>query len=72
MSTGPVIVDCARIAHADVRAIDRLARAGLAARRAGFEMRLRNASRPLLELICLAGLDGVLRVEVRRQSEEWE
>jgi hypothetical protein len=72
MSTTPVIVDCARIPDADMRTIDRLARAQLAARRAGFEMRLRDASRALLELIWLAGLDGVLRVEVRRQPEKRE
>ena len=72
MATEPVIVDCACMARPDLAAIDWLARKQLEARRCGREVCLRNASLPLLELIWLAGLDGSLRVEVKRKSEERE
>ncbi len=59
-------------AAADVETLDALARLQLAARRAGLELRLRRAAPELAELIAFAGLDAVLRVEVRRQPEERE
>jgi hypothetical protein len=59
-------------AAADVETLDALARLQLAARRAGLELRLRHASPELTDLIAFAGLDAVLRVEVRRQTEERE
>ena len=72
MSTETVIVDCARIRSPALAAIDRIARTTLAARRCGCEVELRNANGALLELICFAGLDGSLRVEVKRQPKEWK
>ena len=61
-----------RSLRADVAAIDALARLQLAARQAGFELRLLHASAELTCLIDLTGLAGVLRVEPGRQPEERE
>ncbi len=44
----------------DAVTVDALARLQLAARRRGCEVRLRNASTPLLELVGLMGLSHVL------------
>ena len=52
--------------------VDLLARLHLAARRRGAELRIREASPELRELISLAGLEEVLRVEPRRQAEQRE
>jgi anti-anti-sigma regulatory factor len=52
--------------------LDALARIQLAARRAGLELRLRQASDELREVIALAGLDEALRLEPRRKAEERE
>jgi anti-anti-sigma regulatory factor len=57
---------------ADVAAIDALARLQLAARRAGFELRLLRASPELRCLLELTGLETVLRVEPGREPEERE
>jgi hypothetical protein len=70
MATESVIVECARITKPDMDTIDRLARIELAARRGGRRTLLRNAAAPLVELIRLAGLASVLRVEVKGQPEE--
>jgi hypothetical protein len=56
--------------RADVAALDALARLQLAARQAGFELRLAHASAELRCLISFTGLDVVLRVEPQRQAEE--
>jgi anti-anti-sigma regulatory factor len=61
-----------RSLRADVAAVDALARLQLAARQAGFELRLVHASAELTCLIELTGLAGVLRVEPGRQPEERE
>jgi hypothetical protein len=58
--------------RADVAAVDALARLQLAARQAGFELRLLHASAELRCLIVFTGLGAVLRVEPRRQAEERE
>jgi hypothetical protein len=58
--------------RADVAAVDALARLQLAARQAGFELRLLHASAELRCLIAFTGLAGVLRVELQRQAEERE
>jgi hypothetical protein len=52
--------------------VDLLARAELAARRAGTRMHLVNASEELGELLGLAGLRDALGVEVKRQPEQRE
>jgi hypothetical protein len=54
----------------DVHTIDALARLQLAARRLGLEVRLRDASADLQDLIAFAGLRDVLRVEVSGQPEQ--
>jgi len=56
----------------DAGTIDALAQLQLTARRVGLEMRLRNASSELHELIAFMGLVDVLRVEPGRQAEERE
>jgi anti-anti-sigma regulatory factor len=56
----------------DAVAIDTLARLQLEARRFGAEIRLRNVSTELEELIALAGLRDVLRLEAEGQAEERE
>jgi anti-anti-sigma regulatory factor len=61
-----------RALRADVAAIDALARLQLAARRAGFELRVVRASAELTRLIDLTGLATVLRVEPGGQPEERE
>jgi ABC-type transporter Mla MlaB component len=72
MATETVILDCARIHDPDIGTIGRIARRGLEARRRGCELRLRNPNTALLDLIALAGLETLLRVEVQRQPEEWK
>jgi len=70
----------AAVAVCDVRAlvapdavtIDALARLQLTARRAGHEVRLRHASSELQELLAFIGLNDVLRLEPKGQSEERE
>ena len=52
--------------------VDLLARLQVSARRRGAELQIREASPELRELICLAGLEEVLRVEPRRQAEQRE
>ncbi len=56
----------------DAVTIDALARLQLAAGRRGREIRLRNASSELRELLELVGLADVLRVETEREAEERE
>jgi anti-anti-sigma regulatory factor len=72
MGTETVILDCARLNDPDVSAVDCIARRVLDARRDGCECRLAHASDELLDLIELTGLGEVLRVEVRRESEQGE
>jgi hypothetical protein len=57
---------------ADGAALDALARLRLAARRAGLELELCNASDDLCCLIRFSGLEEVLRVELQREPEERE
>jgi anti-anti-sigma regulatory factor len=53
-------------------AVDFLACLQLEMRRRGLQLRLRDVSPALRELIALAGLEDVLGVEPRRQAEERE
>ncbi len=57
---------------ADLAMLDVLARLQLAAKRRGCDLRVCDASEELCDLIELAGLSDVLRVESRGQAEEWE
>ena len=61
-----------RALRADVVAVDALARLQLAARQAGFELRLVHASAELRCLIAFTGLAGVLCVDGEWQPEERE
>jgi hypothetical protein len=67
----PIVCDVGAL-PASVATLDRLARAQLAAQRRGRELRLRHASRELLELARFAGLAEALRLEPQRQPEERE
>jgi anti-anti-sigma regulatory factor len=57
---------------ASLSTVDVLARLQLLARRAGHEVRLQNASPELWALLSLVGLDEVLRVDPRRETEQRE
>ena len=70
MATDTVTLSCAHLGQPDLAVIDRMARICLAARRGGSELRLAEASDELIALIDLAGLGDVLRVDVKRKSEE--
>ncbi len=72
MATGTVILSCARIQDPSLAAIEYLARLKLGLRRGGRELCLASPSPELTRLIDLAGLAGVLGVEVKRQPEERE
>jgi hypothetical protein len=54
----------------ELKTIDFLARLELAARRLGVQLRLRDVSIELDELLMFAGLREVLRVEPGREPEE--
>jgi hypothetical protein len=56
----------------DVAALDALARLQLSARRLGYEIRLRDASADLQDLLDFVGLRDVLRVEAGGQAEKRE
>lgn len=56
----------------DVRSVGALARLTLAARRAGVDLDVRDATIELREVVAFLGLDEALRVEPRRQAEERE
>jgi ABC-type transporter Mla MlaB component len=58
--------------EADLVAIDALARLWLGAHHVGRGLRLQEASSELLDLLVFVGLDDVLAVEPRRQSEQRE
>ena len=53
----------------DIATIDTLARLQLTARRLGLELRLRDASTELQDLLAFAGLHDVLRIEPEGQAE---
>jgi ABC-type transporter Mla MlaB component len=66
-------IDCdLRSVAPDCASLDALARLQLNARRLGLELRLRNVTSELRDLIVFAGLDEVLAVEVGGQAEERE
>jgi STAS domain len=72
MTCSSIIVDCGRLEAVDLATIDRIARLGLAARRRGCRLQLRDADQALLELIGFVGLAGTLGVEPGRQTEKWK
>ena len=72
MATGKVILNCARIVEPDLAVIDQLARLRLEARRRGCMLCLEEAGTELVDLICFAGLDETLGIEVQREPEQGE
>ena len=58
--------------EADCATIDAVARLHLAARRAGFELSLRDVSQELTALLAFTGLSGVLGLEPDGKPEERE
>jgi ABC-type transporter Mla MlaB component len=64
--------DLSALVQVDAGTVDALARLQLTARRSGARVRLRNASRELVELVDFMGLSEVLRVEAGGQAEERE
>jgi ABC-type transporter Mla MlaB component len=67
-----IVCDVAALTQADLDAIELLARLQLVAKRHGYQLRLRDVSRELEDLIVFVGLDPVLPVEPGRQPEERE
>ncbi len=67
-----IVVDVCSLREPHLGTVDLLARIRFAAGRLGLELRLRNASQELRELIALAGLEEVLVVESERKPEERE
>jgi len=67
---GTLVCDVGAVTHPDAGTVDALAHLGLAARRAGCELRLRRPVPALCELLDLCGLADVLRFEARREPEE--
>jgi hypothetical protein len=67
----PIVVNASALAPTGAT-IDLLARRQLAARRLGRNIVLRGASLDLERLIAFVGLDEVLRIEPRRQTEQRE
>jgi ABC-type transporter Mla MlaB component len=54
------VCDVGQFQAVDAVTVDALARLALAGRRRGCELRLRNASEPLRQLVWLMGLEAVL------------
>lgn len=72
MATKLVILNCARVRNPSVETVDCLARLQLNMCRRGRRLCLTNADEQLRGLIELAGLSGVLRVQVQGQAEQRE
>jgi len=73
-----IVCDLGAITNSDIAVVDALCRMKLAARRRGCQLRLRDASAGLLQLIFLVGLSDVVPVvpgsgvELKGQPEERE
>jgi hypothetical protein len=65
-----ILYDASAISNPDVGTISALARLRLGGLRQGVELRLRDASPELLELIDLAGLRDALPLELEGQAED--
>jgi hypothetical protein len=66
-----IVYDAAALG-ADLDSVEALARARLAARRAGFALRLDGVSSELADLLAFTGLAGVLGLGGEREPEERE
>lgn len=73
-----IVCDVGFLTHSDVAVVDALCRIRLVARRRGCQLRLRDASIELLDLLFLVGLTDVIPVaprsglEAERQPEQGE
>ena len=72
MSTGTVILNCARIADTSVGTVDYIARLGLGLKLSGKRLRLAEPSPELVDLIRILGLAETLGVEVEGLGVEVE
>jgi len=72
MGRSTFVFDGSALPTAEMRHVDGLARLHLNLRRRDCELRLANVSDGLLDLIDLAGLVGVLRVETGGEAEKRE
>jgi hypothetical protein len=72
MDRSTFVLDCSALAAAEMGQVDSLARLQLGLRRRNRELRLAHARDGLLDLIDLAGLAGVLRVEAVGEAEDGE
>jgi len=69
---GTVYFDCAGLLLPTASSVDQIARLKLAAKRNGCDLELENANPELIELLCLAGLAGVLGLELEGEAEQRE
>jgi anti-anti-sigma regulatory factor len=67
-----VVLDCSSIRHSDLATVEHIARLRLGLKRGGCELALFAPDEELLAMLALAGLSGVLGVEVQRQAEQGE
>ena len=72
MGRPTVVLDCSALGPADAAQLDAIARLCLHAKRRGAALRLADPDELLDELIELAGLAGVLRVEAGGEAEQGE
>jgi hypothetical protein len=72
MRSARIVLDCGSLGAPTATTIDQIARLQLAVRRRGARLDLKDACSELVDLIGFCGLEGVLRVESRRQAEEGE
>jgi hypothetical protein len=68
----PVVLDCSSIRHSDLTTVEHVARLRLGLKRGECELGLYEPDEELLALLALAGLGGILGVQVQRQTEERE
>jgi anti-anti-sigma regulatory factor len=67
-----IVCDVGSLTGPDLGTVDALARLALTLRRLGHELRLRDATSELRELLALTGLLDLLIVEPGGEAEEWE
>jgi hypothetical protein len=72
MRSAKITFDCRSVGNPTAATIDQIARLKLTAKRCDREIELTHTSPHLLELIGLAGLSGVLRVESKRKPKQRE
>ncbi len=71
-SAHPVVLDCSSITQSDLTTVEHIARLQLCLKRGGCELGLYEPDEELRALLALAGLSGVLGVQVQRQTKKRE